>query len=211
MRVPSPKRPLLLALAFVSLACADDSEAGDDGTTGDATSATGTSSGGAGGPDESSSDGSSQADIAELAQCEETDIQVLPFSGAAFDPATGALLEPLPVPHVVATTVGWTEGATPEVLSMHTGIVINDVFTHPGLLGASFALSDACHSARTITLWADEAAMMQFVMGDAHMTAIQTALSSTIGWETTHWSEGSDDQPPTWERARQQLDDVRDQ
>lgn len=201
-----------------ALACGDDSEnpaietlgeGGDDsgGTTAVADESTGIGDESTGAADGSSSGG--PVDVGELADCAEDDIMILPWAGPAFDQATGELIAPLPLPHVVATTAGWPKDDGWDLLQMQTNVVIADVFAREGLLGASFGISMACGSARTITLWQDEASMMAFVVGEAHSTAIATALPATRAWETTHWSEATDDQPPTWDRARAELDAVR--
>jgi hypothetical protein len=201
----------LLVLATASIACSDDDNAatGESSGGGDSSGAASSSDPGDSGGADSSSTGSAPVDVGMLAACPEDDLQIQPFMGPAFDPETGELVAPLPLPHVVATTVGWPSSEGGETLGIHTNNAIADVFQREGLLGASFAISDSCGSARTITLWADEASMMQFVMGDVHVAAIQNALQFTKAWETTHWSETEDDQPPTWERVRAQLDEVR--
>lgn len=196
-----------LLLAAVSLACGDDSGGARDPTspTEDTTHGVGETTAAEG----ESSTGSPPVDVGVLASCPEDDLLVLPFAGPAFDPDTGELVEPLPLPHVVATTAGWHQQTDNDVLEMHTMLAIDDVFQRDGLLGATFGVSEACDSARTITLWRDEAAMMEFVLGDVHAAAMAAGASEVLAWETTRWTESTSDAPPTWERARQQLDDVR--
>lgn len=146
--------------------------------------------------------------IAELAACDESDMQFVPFMGPAFD-ENGELVAPLPLPHVVATTVGWHAPEQREALEAETAAPTMDVFTHDGLLGASFGWSDKCGSARTITLWRDDAARMKFVFGTVHSKAVKNGLKHTKGWETTHWSETAAEKPPAWDDVRRRLSDVR--
>jgi hypothetical protein len=220
MQHPPATLFLLFLLAAPALACGDDSdspaietlgEGGDDsgGSTASVDDTTGVAETSEG---DSAVDGSSSGgpvDVGELAACPEDDIMILPWAGPAFDQATGELVAPLPLPHIVATTAGWPKADGWELLNMQSNVVIGDVFAREGLLGATFGISMACGSARTITLWQDEASMMAFVVGEAHSTAIATALPSTRAWETTTWSEATDDQPPTWDRVRDELDAVR--
>lgn len=189
---------LLIALLSMTLACAaapaeqtSSSSGSDDGTTATPTT------------------GEPAPTVAELARCDEVDLPPVFFMGPAFDPETGALLAPLPLPHIVATTVGWHTPEQRGPLDEQTTPVIMDVFTHEGLLGASFGVSDACGSARTLTLWRDEAARMKFVFGAVHSNAIKNGLQHTRGSETTHWTEATSDQPPTWAQARARLDEQR--
>jgi len=146
--------------------------------------------------------------IAELAACDESDMQIVPFMGPAFD-ESGALVAPLPLPHIVATTTGWHTPEQRESLEAETQAPTMDVFTHDGLLGASFAWSDKCGSARTITLWRDDASRKKFVFGQVHSAAIKNGLKHTSGWETTNWNETAADKPPTWDDVRARLEAVR--
>ncbi|WAS99333.1 hypothetical protein [Nannocystis punicea] len=146
--------------------------------------------------------------IAELAACDESDLDPTPFMGPAFDDS-GDLIAPLPQPHVVATTVGWHTPENTDALSAETQPPMMDLFTHDGFLGARFATSERCGSARTISLWRDDAARMKFVFGTVHSKAIKNGLKFTQGWETTNWSETASDQPPTWDDVRRRLNEIR--
>lgn len=190
----------LLALATASIiACSDDpDEDGDDVSTGAVDGSDGSSGGAA-------------VDVDMLAACDEADLQATPFMGAAFDPATGALIEPLPASYVVATTVGWAKPTAEDNAAMQdaSNRVINEqLFAQDGLLGGSFGLSEACGSARTITIWRDDAARMAFVFSGVHLEMATTKLVHTQAWETTHWSESASE-VPTWDAARQRLADAR--
>ena len=183
------------------LACGGGGQDSDGATTGTGTG-TGTGTAGiSGGAEEAPS-------VAELAACDESDLEVIPFMGPAFD-EEGALIAPLPAPHIVATTAGWHTPDNEEALNRHTLPVMMDVFAHEGLLGASFAVSERCGSARTLTLWRDEAARMKFVFGAVHGDAIKNGLKYTRGWETTHYTARGATEPPSWGALRAQLDGVR--
>lgn len=142
-----------------------------------------------------------------LVQCEETDFAASPFVGPAFDPDTGELLSPLQPPYVVAATLGWPkpEPAAYEALGSHSDASINDVLTREGLLGASFGSSEACGSARTLTVWTDEASLLEFVFGDVHRAAIAAVPGSMQAWATTHWTETESTIAPTWAVAQARL------
>ena len=133
-----------------------------------------------------------------------------PWKGPAFDPETGALIKPLPLPHIVATTGGWHGPNFEQMMKLReqNKPVERDVFSHEGLLGASFGYSMACSSARTLSLWRGEARRREFVSGPPHSKGMD-GLQYTIGGETTHWTETTSDQPPTWEQAKARLDAAR--
>lgn len=160
---------------------------------------------------ESTGEPDEETDVAVLAACVETDFEYPPFMGPAFDPETGALVEPLPEGHVVATTAGWSQlnEASQQLLSDHSERSIEDLFTRDGLLGATFGGSGSCGAARTLTIWRDEASLMAFVAGPVHMTAIREALHATRAWETTHWTGSAGAEAPSWDDARARLAAVR--
>lgn len=147
--------------------------------------------------------------LQELAACPEDDFAPTPFMGPAFDEA-GQPIEALPTPHIVATTAGWArpEPEHQEALGAASGAVSEAVFASPGLLGVSFGGSEACGTARTLSLWTDEAALMAFVTGEAHRSAMPIVPRATLGWETTHWTETSP-APTTWQQARSALAEAR--
>lgn len=149
--------------------------------------------------------------VAELADCDESDLQTIPFQGPYFDDA-GMLTEPFPTSYIVATTSGWAK-QDPEIImeiQAHNMDVMQDVFARDGMYGAGFAWSDECGSSRTLSFWRDEEALMEFVFGSPHVEAIGIMNRSTHGWETTHWTEAMGAELPTFDDARSRLDDLRD-
>ena len=149
-------------------------------------------------------------DTATLAACDEADFGSAPFQGPYFDEA-GQLTMALPETYVVATTAGWpipTEEHTGK-FDEHMGPIVEELPTHEGLLGVTMGGSDVCGSARTLSLWRDEAALMGFVFGDAHTAAMGITYTSMRGWETTHWNETSAE-APSWMDAKAKLDQVRE-
>lgn len=194
-------RTCLCALLLTTFACGDTPADNDSGEGG------GSSSGGASEGEPTS--GSEPPGIAELAACDESDLQPIGWMGPAFDPETGKLLAPLEAPYIVATTVGWHTPENSEALESHTTPVAMDIFNHAGLIAVNLALSPRCGSARTLSVWRDEASLMMFVLGKVHSAAISGGLKYTLGWETTHWTETAADAPPSWELARQRLAEAR--
>lgn len=129
--------------------------------------------------------------VAKLADCSPTDLEILlPWTGPAFDPMTGALLEPLPEGHVEAIVNGWrirTDAA--EALRVEQSMmVLGDLFTRDGFLGFEGFESDACDLSASHSLWRDEASMMAFVTGQAHATAISRSSEMHHVAAGAHWS-----------------------
>lgn len=108
--------------------------------------------------------------------------------GPAGDPATWG---PLPPEAIVATTYLPLQGTESSMAAFDgaMGPIIGELMAPAeGLLGLSFLASAACGDVRTLTVWADEAAMMGFVVGPAHAAAMaRTSDISRGGEQTDHW------------------------
>jgi heme-degrading monooxygenase HmoA len=142
--------------------------------------------------------------IEELADCTPTDLQVLvPWTGPAFNPETGAVLEPLPAGHVEAVVNGWIkhdEAATMLRIEQAT-IVVMDMFASDGLLGFQSVQSLECDIAISHSLWRDEAAMFAFVTGTTHATAMSQASKMYDATGGAHWSNPERTEPPAWDEG----------
>jgi heme-degrading monooxygenase HmoA len=74
----------------------------------------------------------------------------------------------------------------------------------PGLMAIHLASSGSCATARTLTVWKDEASMYGFVTSEAHLAAIQAVGEVSRGGSiVTHWAD--DERGVSWEKAGQQL------
>lgn len=142
--------------------------------------------------------------IEALADCTPTDVQVfLPWTGPAFDPTTGALLEPLPAGHVEAVVNGWLDRSdeATALREEQATIVVSDLFTREGFLGFEAAESIECDFSFSHSLWRDEAAMYAFVTAPAHAKAM--SMSSQLHHESAgaHWVGEARSEPPTWDEG----------
>lgn len=138
----------------------------------------------------------------DLAVCEPTDLVVLlPWTGPAFDPATGVLLAPLPAGHVEAVVNGWPDPADAAVaLRMERGAELAaDVFARDGLLGFQGVESRECGISMSHTLWRDEAAMVAFVTAAPHATAMADADAMLLESAGAHWTGDARTVAPTWQ------------
>ncbi len=62
--------------------------------------------------------------------------------------------------------------------------------SNPGLIQAVTRVSESCNSARTLTVWKDEAAMYSFVASKAHAAAVAAVLDISRGGSlVTHWND----------------------
>ncbi|MEL6178599.1 MAG: antibiotic biosynthesis monooxygenase [Myxococcota bacterium] len=69
----------------------------------------------------------------------------------------------------------------------------------PGLMGLSFMSSEGCNTVRTLSVWESEEAMMDFVLGQAHLAAMgRVAEVSRGGSITDDWTV-SRIQQPRWD------------
>jgi hypothetical protein len=66
--------------------------------------------------------------------------------------------------------------------------VATDLQTRPGLLALSLGQSKGCGVARTLAVWQDEMAMLNFVASPAHTAAMSRVTDISRGGSTvTHW------------------------
>jgi quinol monooxygenase YgiN len=62
--------------------------------------------------------------------------------------------------------------------------------SNPGLIQATTLVSQACNTARTLSAWKDEAAMMRFVSSPAHLAAISAIADISRGGSiVTHYTD----------------------
>ncbi len=147
-----------------------------------------------------------------LAECEATDAtQLLPWTGPAFDPATGQLVAPLPAGHVEAVVNGWRiRSAEADALRVEHGMMaFGDVFTRDGLLGFQAVESDLCDISISHTLWRDEASMYAFVLGEVHARAMSGAPKMHHAAAGAHWTNDARDEAPTWQSGIQRMTQQR--
>lgn len=150
--------------------------------------------------------------LVALEACEPTDLVVyLPWTGPAFDPATGALREPLPAGHVEAFVNGWPRMDDEAVaLRQEYGAELAaDVFARDGLLGFQSIESVECGLAMSHTLWRDEAAMLAFVSSTGHVEAMLAADRMHHDAAGAHWTGEARATAPDWRAGlRRFVDEV---
>jgi hypothetical protein len=153
-----------------------------------------------------SSDGSQptlEQRMQKLGTCTPTDlVTLLPWTGPAFGD-DGTLLAPLPAGHVEAVVNGWAkhDAQAIQLREMHGMVTVADVFTRPGLLGFEGFESVECDISMSHTLWQDEASMLAFVTGPAHVTAMSMASRMHHAAGGAHWSSPARTVAPTWKEG----------
>ncbi len=112
-----------------------------------------------------------------------------PLTGPEVDATTGKLK---PGAYVLSSTylklTTSTKGQAAFQASIKAITAVMDA--QPGLAGYQLATSDECLTARTISVWKDEASMYRFVGVQAHADAVaQVSLTSRGGSVVTHWAD----------------------
>ncbi len=124
------------------------------------------------------------------------DAMIEPGLGEAGDPANWPALPPDAI--VASTYLRLPEGADARAVfddELMPPILGELMAPAEGLMGVSTTGSASCNTVRTLTVWASEDAMMQFVTSEAHLAAMgRTAEVSRGGSITSHWSVGEFDQ-----------------
>lgn len=153
-----------------------------------------------------SSDGSQptlEQRMQKLGACTPTDlVTLLPWTGPAFGD-DGKLLAPLPAGHVEAVVNGWAkhDAQATQLRQMHGMVAAADVLTRPGLLGFEGFESVECDISMSHTLWQDEASMLAFVGGPAHVAAMSMAPQMHHATAGAHWSSPARTVAPTWKEG----------
>lgn len=153
-----------------------------------------------------SSDGSQptlEQRMQKLGVCTPTDlVTLLPWTGPAFGD-DGNLLAPLPAGHVEAVVNGWAkhDAQAIQLREMHGTVAAADVFTRPGLLGFQGFESVECDISMSHSLWQDQASMLAFVTGPAHVTAMSMAPQMHHATGGAHWSSPARTVAPTWKEG----------
>ena len=143
---------------------------------------------------------------APLADCTrdslEADLRSFPLTGSAVR-ADGTLE---PGRYVVSSTYLRLrpEPAAQARFGELMGPISQSLQAQQGLVALQLATSERCGTARTLSVWRDEAAMYAFVVGDAHQAAIVSVEEVSRGGSiVTHWED--DERGVTWSTAAQRL------
>jgi heme-degrading monooxygenase HmoA len=118
----------------------------------------------------------------------EPDLQVAPLSGPGVDPATGKLA---PGTYLLSSTYLRlsTDAAAQKTFQAAFKAISDTLPTQPGLIAWQVATSSECLTARTLSVWKDDASMYGFAGGPAHADAVaKIGTISRGGSVVTHWS-----------------------
>jgi hypothetical protein len=86
------------------------------------------------------------------------------------------------------------------------GPIMADLMKREGLVAVALGTSQECGTARTLSIWRDDVAMMSFVVGDAHRAAMGAVREVSRGGSlVTHWLGDQGD--ATWATAAQRAGD----
>jgi heme-degrading monooxygenase HmoA len=129
----------------------------------------------------------------------ESDLEASPLAGPGV--REGALE---PGDYVVSSTYLQIKLGKNARLQELSAPILDDLGSRAGLVALSLGNSRTCNVARTLTVWRDDAAMLEFVIGDAHSTAVQAVSELSRGGSVvTHWS--GDEKTASWKSAAEHL------
>lgn len=126
--------------------------------------------------------------------------------GPGADPETGELIDDGETEYHVSVTY---LALRPENIEQFLGLIPNvnqALFSNPGLVAVQLADSQQCATARTLTVWTDEAAMYEFVGSQAHVDAIVAFPDISRGQSTLASFGGVKASDITWDRALAELE-----
>lgn len=207
------RQHLCIAFTFVLAACpADDDDNDDAADTGETTGSAATTADTADTTDAPADTSTGEDPFAECdrgtleADLSGADMMGAPiplvWMGPGVDPDTGMLIDDGSTYVVSSTYLAMKPDPVAQMAFGEViGPIVPDLFGNPGVVAVQLGTSNACASARTLTVWQDEAAMMTFVTGDAHMAAIGRVGEISRGTSVvTQWS-GAAVADITWDEA----------
>lgn len=131
----------------------------------------------------------------------EADLQASPLAGSAVR-ADGTLT---PGQYIVSSTyLRLRPGEGQARFGQLMGPILESLQAQEGLVALQLGTSERCGTARTLSVWKDEAAMYVFVAGSAHQAAVNAVEAVSRGGSiVTHWAD--DERGVSWEKAARQL------
>jgi heme-degrading monooxygenase HmoA len=130
----------------------------------------------------------------------EADLMLDAPQGSVVDPQTYKVTPPAGA-FIATTYLPLKSGDATQTRFMELlGPVQQELGKHPGMLAIATSGSPKCGSVRTISVWESEAAMMDFVLSDAHIAAMAGDPDlSRGGTATTSWAHAGGEL--TWQDA----------
>ena len=138
--------------------------------------------------------------VETLAACDESDFASFAFVGPGID-SNGALVDTGQKSYVVGATAAYIQPDNESKFFELTGAVFQSLSSSDGFIGFSAGTSDQCGLARTLTVWKDDASLMQFVVSDAHAAAMAAGTDVISQGATTSYVLPADQIPPSWDDA----------
>lgn len=137
----------------------------------------------------------------------EADFGAMPLSGPGVDSATARLRPPPEGRFIMSSTYLSmpTTSAARARFSELMAPVGERLASQRGLLAYSLGASDRCYTARTLTVWESEEAMLDFVLSPAHASAMAAVSEVSRGQSLVdHWEE-RDASQVSWAAAADHL------
>lgn len=130
-------------------------------------------------PDSDTADTDSDGCVAEVL---EDDFLLNLSAGEQGDPVNWGPMPPTAIVAMTYLRLASSDEARTAFDGAVQGVVVALSAPAPGLMGVSTGTSEGCRTARTLTVWQDEASLFGFVAGDAHVAAMaQTSVVSRGG------------------------------
>ncbi|MCB9746335.1 MAG: DUF3291 domain-containing protein [Alphaproteobacteria bacterium] len=134
-----------------------------------------------------------------------------PFEGPAYDLELGLSPEAAEAEGFVLTTtwISVDRGAR-GLFDAHVEAIQEELAAGPeGLIGVSFASKIVGDEHRTLTVWRDEEALLDFVLGEAHVAAMGDAsliADPERAVRTGRWAVAPEALPPVWSEVIERLE-----
>jgi hypothetical protein len=131
-----------------------------------------------------------------------------PLAGPGVDPATGTLKPPPSGSAYMVSTTYLDLDQSQEAQARFgelMGPIQESLAMQAGLVALQVGSSKACGTARTLSIWASQQGMYDFVLGPAHTEAMNSIGEISRGGSiVAHWEASSPD-AVSWDEAAKQL------
>jgi len=162
------------------------------------------------GCEENSADDTTAASRAALYACEERAfVGERPLMGAGFDPARGGILGEAQPRYIVFASQAYPKPEQRDLFRSYVQAISAQLDASPGALAHALGTDAACGVGRTLSVWANEAALFDFATTGAHAEAMSRGSEYFISFKTTYWSIAADDVSSVdWDDGRARLEET---
>ena len=129
-----------------------------------------------------------------------------PFEGPGYDGET--VTTDASGPYLAVATYAKMASGQRKAFGAHVDAVEAQLKSFDGLVGYSLRGEIPGKEVWTVTVWEDEAALLEFVTSGAHQVAMADATTVVAEFDSAHFEVSADRLPPAWSDILDALDEA---